>query len=40
MFLSTAGATNLGAGRHLQELPPKTIILLQMVGLSAPLVCC
>ena len=40
MFLIMAGATNLGGGRHIQEIPPNTIVLLLKVGLSAPLVCC
>lgn len=40
MFLSTAGVTNLGGGRHIQELPPNTVVLLLKVGFSAPLVCC
>ena len=40
MFLSTAGATNLGDGRHIQELSINTVVLLLKVGLSAPLVCC
>ncbi|MCJ1427873.1 hypothetical protein MMC29_005779 [Sticta canariensis] len=37
MILMVVSATNLGAGRHIQELSHHTVVLLLKVGLSAPL---